>query len=100
MVWYGRQGFGQLRFGRREVRQRIGHKEQNALDYVRSRRSNEGVDIVGVGGERTIKKAARSCYSVRGETLIETSQALKIEVHRVGVRSLFRASRLGGGKLG
>ena len=37
---------------------------------------------------------------VRGQTLIEPSQTLKIEVHRVGVRSLFRASRLDGDKLG
>src|ERR1700675_4414737 len=36
---------------------------------------------------------------VPGPTSIEPSQTLKIEVHRVGVRSLFRPSRLGGGEL-
>ena len=38
--------------------------------------------------------------TVRGEPLIERSQTPKIEVHRVRVRSLFRASRLGGDELG
>ena len=99
MVWDRRQGFGQLRFGRREGRHGIGHKEKCALDHVRARRSNERVDIVGIGGERAIEKAARLRDIVRGQTLIEPSQTLKIEVHRVGVRRLFRASRLGGDEL-
>ena len=68
--------------------------------HVRARRSNERVDIVGIGGERAIEKAARLRNIVRGQTLIEPSQALKIEVHRVGVRGLFRASRLGGDEFG
>ena len=71
-----------------------------ALARVRARRSNERVDIVGIGGERAIEKAARLRNIVRGQTLIEPSQTLKIEVHRVGVRRLFRASRLGGDELG
>ena len=75
-------------------------KEICALDRVRARRSNERVDIAGIGGERAIEKAARLRHIVRGYTLIEPSQTLKIEVHRVGVRGLFRASRLGGDKLG
>jgi hypothetical protein len=37
---------------------------------------------------------------VRSRTPIEPIQTLKIEVHRVGVRSFFRASRLGGDELG
>ena len=77
----------------------IGHKELRALDRVRARRSNERVDIVGIGGERAIEKAARLRHIFRGPTLIEPSQALKIEVHRVGGRGLFRASRLGGDEL-
>ena len=68
--------------------------------HVRARRSNERVDIVGIGGERAIEKAARLRDIVRGQTLIEPSHTLKIEVHRVGVRGLFRASRLGGDELG
>ena len=71
-----------------------------ALDRLRARRSNERVDIVGIGGERAIEKAARLRHIVRGQTLVEPSHALKIEVHRVGVRRLFRASRLGGDELG
>ena len=67
---------------------------------VRARRSNERVDIVGIGGQRAIEKAARLRHIVRGQTLIEPSQTLKIEVHRVGGRGLFRASRLGGDELG
>ena len=59
MVRDRRQGFGQLRFGRREGRHGIGHKGNCALDHVRARRSNERVDIVGIGGERAIEKAAR-----------------------------------------
>ena len=64
------------------------------------RRSDERVDIVGIGGERAIEKAARLRNIVRGRTLIEPGQTLKIEVHRVGVRGLFRAPRLGGDELG
>jgi hypothetical protein len=37
---------------------------------------------------------------VRDHTLVEPSQTLKIEVHGVGVGSLFRASRLGRRELG
>ena len=65
-----------------------------------NRRSNERIDIVGIGGERAIEKAARLRTMVWGHTLIEPSQTLKIQVHRVGVRRLFRASRLGGDELG
>ena len=74
--------------------------KRSAPSYdVRARRSDERVDIVGIGGERAIEKAARLRDIVRGRTLVEPSQTLKIEVHRVGVRRLFRASRLGGDEL-
>ena len=53
------QSLGQLRFGRGEGRHGIGHKGICAFDYVRSRRGDERVDIVGIGGERAIVKAAR-----------------------------------------
>ena len=99
MVRDRRQGFGQLRFGSREGRHGIGHKEKCAFDYVRARRSDERADIAGIGGERAIEKAARLRDVVRGRTLIEPSQTLEIEVHRVGVRGLFRAPRLGGDEL-
>src|ERR1700677_538244 len=94
------QGLGQFRFGRRERRRAISHEEECALELVRASRSNERVDIVGVGGERTIEKAARVRNNVGGPTFIEPSQTLKMEVHRVGVWGLFRAPRLGGDKLG
>ena len=61
---------------------------------------NERVDIVGIGGERAIEKASRLPDIVGGPTLIVPSQTLKIEVHRVGARGLFRATRLGGDELG
>ena len=99
MVRYRGQGFGQLRFGRSEGGW-IGHKGICALESVHACRSNKRVDIVGIGGERAIEKAARLRDTVRCHTLIEPSQTLKIEVHRVGGRGLFRASRLGGGELG
>ena len=67
---------------------------------VRDRRSDERVDIAGVGGKRAIEKAARLRHIVRDQTLVEPSDTLKIEVHRVGVRRLFRPSRLGGDELG
>ena len=67
---------------------------------IHARRSDERVDIVGIGGERAIEKAARLRNIVGGQALVEPSQTLKIEVHRVGVRRLFRASRLGGDELG
>ena len=90
------RALSQLRFGRREGRRRISHKKKCAFDYVRARRSNERVDIVGIGGERAIEKAARPRQIVRGPSSIPASQTLKIEVRRVGVRGLFRTSRLGG----
>ena len=100
MVWDRGQGFGQLRFGRREGRRGIGHKQTDARDHVRARRSDERVDVVGVGGERAIEKASRLRHVVRGHALVEPSHALKIEVHRVGVRGPFRAPRLGGDEFG
>ena len=94
------QGFGQLRFGGRQGRRRIGHKEKCALVHVRARRSDERLDIVGIGGERAIEKAAPLRHIVRGPTFIVTSQTLKIEVQRVGDRGLLRASSFGGDELG
>jgi hypothetical protein len=67
MVRDRRRDFGQLRFGRREGRHRIGHKQKCAGDRVRGPRSDERVDIVGIGGERAIEKAARSRDIERGE---------------------------------
>jgi hypothetical protein len=99
-VWNRRQGFAQLCFGRREGRHGIGHKEICALAHVPARQSNERVDIVGIGGERAIEKAARLRNIVGGRALIEPSHSLKIEVHRVGGRGQFRTSRLSGDELG
>src|SRR4029077_2129729 len=79
------QGFGQLRFGRSEGRRGIGYKGICALDRVRDRRSNERVNIVGIGGQRAFVKAARLRRIVRGGSLVEPSQTLKVEIHRVGV---------------
>ena len=50
-----------------------------------SRRSDERVDIIGIDGQRAIEKAARLRKTVRGRTLIEPGQTLKIEVRRVRV---------------
>ena len=94
-----RQGFGQLRFGGNEGRHGIGHKGKCALVQIRARRSDERVDIVGIGGERAIEKAARLRHIVRGPTFVKTSLTLKIEVHRVRVRRSLGASRLCGDEL-
>ena len=66
VVWDRRQGFGQLRFGRRKGRRGIGQRQICAVGHVRPRRSNERLDIVGIGGERAFEKAARSRDMVRG----------------------------------
>ena len=59
VVGDSRQGCGQLRFARREGRHGIGHKRICALDRIRPCRSDERVDIIGVGGECAVEKAAR-----------------------------------------
>src|SRR5580700_207090 len=100
MVWDRRHGFGQLRLSRSECLNTICRKEKFAFDYVRACRSNERVNIVGIGGERAVEKAASLRNIVGGYTPIEPSQTPKMEVHRVGGRSLFRASRLSDDKLG
>src|SRR4029077_20164696 len=100
MVGYERQGLGQLRFGSSEGRCGIGYKQKCALDRLRARRSDERADIGGIDLQRAIEKAVRLRDIVRGPTLIEQRQTLKIEVHRVGVWSLFRASRLSRATLG
>ena len=66
VVWDRGQGFGQLRFGGGEGRHRIRHTEQVRPQAVRTRRSDERVDIVGIGGERAIEEAARSRHVVGG----------------------------------
>src|SRR5271166_4998117 len=96
-VWEQRHGFGQLRFRVSKG----GHRSRaHVRKHVRACRFDERVDIGGIGGERAIEKAARLLDVIRGRTLIEPGQTLKIEVDRVGVRGLFRPSRLGGGELG
>ena len=100
MIWDRGQGSGQLRFCRRKGRHGIGRKGICAVDGVHTGRSNERVDIVRIESERAIEKASRLREIVRAPTLVEPSQTLKIEVHRVGVRGLLRPSRLGGDKLG
>ena len=62
----------------------IGHKENVRLRVASARADPiERVDIVGIGGERAIEKAARLRNIVRGQTLIEPSQTLKIVIHRI-----------------
>ena len=53
---------------------RIGHKEAYARGHVRKRRSNERIDIIGIGGERAIKKAARSRDIVSGYPLLSQAK--------------------------
>ena len=64
------------------------------LDYIRARRLNKSVDVVGVGGERPVEKAVRLRDIGRGPPLIEPRQPLEIKVHRVevGACSARRAS--------
>ena len=90
------QGLGQFRLRPGEGRRGIGHNEIRAFDHVRARQFDERVDISGIGNERAIEKTMRSRDIVRGLTLVDPSETLKIEVHRVGVRRLFRASSLRG----
>ena len=59
MVRNQRQGFGQFHFGRYESPAGSVTKEICALDLIRARRSNQRVDIVGVGQQRAIEKTAR-----------------------------------------
>ena len=94
------EGYGQFRFGRRQGRHRIGHKQKSGRARLRARRLDERVDIVGIGQQRAVEKAARLGDIVRGQTLIEPSQTLKLEVHRVRGWSLLRPSRLGGYEFG
>jgi TolB-like protein len=55
MVRDRRQGFGQLRFRRGEGHHGIGRKYVKARKQVRDARSDERVDIVGIGSERAIE---------------------------------------------
>ena len=66
VVWDRRQGFGH--FASAAVKAAIGSvtNEVCAVDHVRARRSNKRVDIVGIGGERAIEKAARLRHIVGG----------------------------------
>src|SRR5271157_2164257 len=59
MIWDQRQGLRQLRFGCEEGRRGIAYKQKSAGDRVRPSRSNERLDVVGIGGERAVEKAAR-----------------------------------------
>ncbi len=94
------QDSGRLRFSREEGRRGIGYKHTRARGHVHPRRSNERVYIAGIDGERAIEKAPRLRKIVRVQTLVEPSHALKVEVHRVRGRPLFRPSRLSGDELG
>src|ERR1700733_1069996 len=100
MVWDRGQRLCHFPSGRSEGGDRVGYIRISSVPHIGRRRANKRLDVVGIGGERAIEKAPRLRDMVRGHALIEASQTLKIEVHRVGVRSLFRASRLDGDKLG
>ena len=89
----------ELRFGRREGRHGIGHKQECARPCICARRLDERVDIVGIGGERAIEKPARLRDMVWAHTLIEPSQTLKMKVHRVGIGRGLSAASLGGDEL-
>src|ERR1700722_14964691 len=86
-------------FSRREGRGGIGHEEIYALDRVRARRSYERFDVAGVGDKRAIETNVRLRHVLRRVTPVEPGHTLKIEIHRVRGRRLFRASRRGGGEL-
>ena len=87
MIRDRKQGFGQLRFGRGERCNGIAHKQICSADNVCGRRSNERLRIAGINGQREIEKAARSHNIFRVQALIEPSQTLKVEVHRVQFRA-------------
>ena len=55
-----------------------------------ARRADQRVNIAGIGGERAIEKAARLRHILGGPTFVVTSQTLKMEVHEVWGRGLFR----------
>src|ERR1700722_16487948 len=94
MVWDRRHDLDQLILSGFKCRNTIGRKEKFAFDYVRACRSDERVNIIRIGGERSVEKAASLRNIVGGYTPIEPCQTLKIEIHRVRVRRLFRAPRL------
>ena len=93
------KGLDQPRFGLREGRRRISHKDKARRHEVRARRSNERVDIVGIGGERAIEKAARSRQIV-GVPPYSATPYLENRDPSIGVRGPFRASSLSGDQLG
>jgi hypothetical protein len=95
-----RQRCGQFRFGCREGSKGIGRERHFSFNRVSCRRSNERIDIAGVGRYRAIEKFARLRQVVRDGTPIKPSHTLKIEIYRVWVRSLFRPSSLGGDQRG
>ena len=100
MVWDQGQGSGRLRSAAKNAA--VESVTNILTPAAASTRADpdERVYVAGIGGERAIEKAACLRHILRGHTLIEPSQTLKIKVHRVRGRGLFRASRLSGDKLG
>ena len=73
--------------------------ETYARDHVSGADPTSASTLSGSAASARSKKL-RACATFQGLTLVEPSQYLEIEVHRVGVRRLLRASRLGGDEFG
>ena len=67
-AWSGTEDKALVNFASAAAKAAMGSatNETCARDRVRARRSNERVDIVGIGGKRAIEKAARLRHIVRG----------------------------------
>ena len=100
-AWSGTEDNALVNFASAAAKAAVGSvtKEFAASNASTRRRTNQARRYCGVGGKRTIEKAARLRNIVRGQTLVEPSHTLKIKVRRVGGRRLLSATRLGGDKL-
>jgi hypothetical protein len=86
--------------GRREPGRPVLDRQKCRDRRLHGAQADPRLDNSGVERQRAFEEALPLPQGVGRRGSVEAGHALKIEVHRVGIRHLFRASRLGGDELG
>jgi hypothetical protein len=86
--------------GRREPGRPVLDRQKCRDRRLYGAQADPRLDNSGVERQRAFEEALPLPQGVGRRGSVEAGHALKIEVHRVGIRHLFRASRLGGDELG
>ena len=98
-AWSGTEDKALVNFASAAAKAAMGSATKDNAPSAKSVAADPTSASTLAGSAVSARSKRRLRHSVGGPPLIEPSRTLKIEVHRVGVRGLFRPSRLGGDEL-